>query len=186
LRWRVAPQLSLAAAAFSIRKPYFEIDAADGAFKTLGDVSHDGVEVSLSGTPLPGLTVVIGAVFLDAKASGVAVEEGRIGRRPIGRTDKLIDLNLDYKLAAVPGLSIDVGARYEGERVANAAATLYLPERTTIDLGVRYQTIVGKVPATIRAQLRNANDVSGWRVFSGGGFALYQPRRLVVTVTADL
>ena len=186
LRWRVAPQLSLAAAVFSIRKPYFEIDAADGAFKTLGDVSHDGVEVSLSGTPLPGLTAVIGAVFLDAKVSGVAVEEGRIGRRPIGRTDKLIDLNLDYKLAAVPGLSIDVGARYEDERVANAAATLYLPARATVDLGVRYQTILGKVPATIRAQLRNANDVSGWRVFSGGGFALNQPRRLVVTLTADL
>lgn len=186
LRWRVASGLNLAAAVFSIRKPYFEIDAADGAFKTLGDVAHDGLEVSLSGAPLPGLTAVIGAVFLDAKVTGAAVEEGRIGAKPIGRTDTLVDLNFDYKLARVPGLSFDVGVRYEGDRVANAAATLFIPQRTTVDLGVRYQTVVGRVPATLRAQLRNANDVFGWRVFSGGGFALYQPRRLVVTLTADL
>lgn len=186
LRWRVTPNVTLAAAMFSIRKPYFEIDAADGAFRTLGEVRHDGLEVSLSGAPLPGLTAVIGAVLLDAQVTGPAVAQGRVGAKPIGRTDTLVDVNLDYKIAPVPGLSVDVGVRYEGNRVANAAATLSIPERATVDLGVRYQTVVGRVPATVRAQLRNANDVFGWRVFSGGGFALHQPRRLVVTLTADL
>jgi len=60
-----------------------------------------------------------------------------------------------------------------------------IPARTTIDLGARYRTAVGKVPATFRFQIRNIANVYGWRVFGGGGFAPMQRRRALASLTAD-
>lgn len=175
----------LVAAAFDIAKPYFEIDRSDGAYKQLGSVAHRGIEASLSGKPVPNLSVVVGAVFLYPRVSGQAVADGRLGRKPIGRTGVLVDAALDYQLPWLPGFSIDARILHEGRRVANAADTLHLPARTVIDLGARFRTRIGSVPAMFRAQVRNLGDVYGWKVSSGGGFALLQGRRAVLSVTAD-
>lgn len=173
------------AAAFDIAKPYFEIDSNDGAYKQLGSVTHRGVEGSLSAKPLPGLNVVVGAVVLRPRVSGQAVADGRLGRRPIGRTGLLVDAAIDYQLAALPGFSLDARIIHEGRRIANAADTLSIPARTVVDLGARYRTKIGGVPTMFRAQVRNIGDVFGWKVSSGGGFSLQTGRRAVVSATAD-
>lgn len=175
----------LVAAAFDIAKPYFEIDRSDGAYKQLGSVAHRGIEASLSGKPVPNLSVVVGAVFLHPRVSGQAVADGRLGRKPIGRTGVLVDAAFDYQLPWLRGFSMDARILHEGRRVANAADTLYLPARTVIDLGARFRTRIGSVPAMFRAQVRNFGDVYGWKVSSGGGFTLLQGRRAVLSVTAD-
>lgn len=173
------------AAVFDIAKPYFEIDSNDGAYKQLGSVTHRGVEGSLSAKPLSGLNVVVGAVVLRPRVSGQAVIDGRLGRRPIGRTGLLVDAAIDYQLAALPGFSLDARIIHEGGRIANAADTLSIPVRTVVDLGARYRTKIGGVPTMFRAQVRNVGDVFGWKVSSGGGFSLQTGRRAVFSVTAD-
>ncbi|MEK7343615.1 MAG: TonB-dependent receptor [Pseudomonadota bacterium] len=176
----------LVAAAFDIAKPYFEIDRTDGAYRQLGSVTHRGFEASMSGKPVPNLSIVAGAVALRPRVSGQAVVDGRLGRRPIGRTGLLIDTAIDYQLPFASGLSVDTRIVHEGRRVADAADTLALPARTIVDLGARYRSRIGGVPVLLRAQLRNAGNVYGWRVSSGGGFTLLQGRRAVISVTADL
>lgn len=178
--WRVT------AALFDIAKPYFEIDRRDGAFRQLGTVRHRGVEASVSGQPVENLSLVLGAVHLRPSVSGQAVADGRLGRRPIGRTDLLIDANADYRLPFLSGASLDAHLTYEGRRVANAANTSFLPARAVLDLGVRYRTRVRKTPVLLRAQVRNVADSFGWRVSSGGGFTLLPGRRATLSVTADL
>lgn len=111
--------------------------------------------------------------------------DGRLGRKPIGRTSTLIDLNLDYRFPRFESLSIDVGIQYEGSRVANVDNTLAIPARTTIDLGARYRFKVGNSPATLRIVATNITNVYGWRVFSGGGFSPNAPRTASLSVTAD-
>ena len=185
MRYAFPGSWRLTAAAFDIAKPYFETDRRDGLFRRLGEVSHRGVEASLSGQPIEGLSLVAGAVWLDPQVTGQAVEDGRIGEQPIGRTSLLIDTSLDYRLPFLPALSFDARATFEDRRVANAANTLHLPARAIIDLGARYRTKVNRTPVLIRAQVRNAGDVFGWRVGSGGGFTLLQGRRATLSVTAD-
>ena len=85
LRYAISPRLSLVAGLFDVRKPYFNLDS-DLVYRELGTVRHRGVELSLAGQPIQGLSVVAGAVFLDADVSGEAVDLGRIGPKPeIGR-----------------------------------------------------------------------------------------------------
>ena len=177
--------MRLVSALFDIRKPYFEIDSRDGVYRILGTVIHRGAEFSLSGEPLPGLNLVAGAVLLQPRVTGQAVDEGRLGAKPIGRTGVLIDINADYRIAAIAGASVDMRVLHEGDRVGRADNRLDIPSRTTIDLGARYRLTLGKVPATFRLQVRNVANVYGWRVFGGGGFAPIPGRRVVGTVTAD-
>ena len=173
-------------AVFDIAKPYFDIDRGDGAFRRLGTVTHRGVEGSLSGQVTDGLSVVAGAVWLRPRVSGQAVDDGRIGDEPIGRTKLLVDASADYRIPGLPGVSVDAHATYEARRVANAANTVHLPARAIVDIGARYRTRVGRVPTLFRVQVRNVADTFGWRVSGGGGFTLLQGRRATLSVTADL
>lgn len=185
LRYALPGGMRLVSALFDIRKPYFEIDSRDGVYRILGTVIHRGAEFSLSGEPLPGLNLVAGAVLLQPRVTGQAVDEGRLGAKPIGRTGVLIDINADYRIAAIAGASVDMRVLHEGDRVGRADNRLDIPSRTTIDLGARYRLTLGKVPATFRLQVRNVANVYGWRVFGGGGFAPIPGRRVVGAVTAD-
>jgi iron complex outermembrane receptor protein len=173
------------AAVFDIAKPYFDLDRRDGAFRQLGTVTHRGAEASLSGRPVAGLSVVAGAVWLRPRVSGQAVDDGRIGARPIGRTPLFVDASADYQIPGLAGVSIDAHATYEARRTANAANTAALPARAIIDLGGRYRTRIGRVPTLLRLQVRNLADTFGWRVSGGGGYTLLPGRRVTLSVTAD-
>ncbi len=108
LRYAILPRLSLVAGVFDVRKPYFNLDQ-ELVYRNLGTVRHRGVELSLAGQPIEGLSVVAGAVFLDAEVSGEAVDLGSIGPKPVGTTSRIIRLNLDYRLPFFDALSVDVG-----------------------------------------------------------------------------
>lgn len=174
------------AAVFDIAKPYFDLDRRDGAFRRLGTVTHRGAEASLSGRPLTGLSIVAGAVWLRPRVSGQAVEDGRIGDRPIGRTPLFVDASADYQLPGLDGVSVDAHATFEARRTSNAANTAALPARAILDLGARYRTRIARVPTLVRLQVRNVADTFGWRVSGGGGYTLLPGRRVTASVTADL
>ncbi|MGR4893128.1 TonB-dependent receptor domain-containing protein [Sphingopyxis sp. LARHCG72] len=185
LRYAFPGGIRLVSALFDIRKPYFEIDSRDGVYRILGTVIHRGAEFSLSGEPLPGLDLVAGAVLLRPRVTGQAVDEERLGSKPIGRTGLLVDLNADYRLPGLAGASVDLRFLHEGKRIARADNSLDIPARTTIDIGARYRTALGRIPATFRLQIRNIANIYGWRVFGGGGFAPMQGRRVLASLTAD-
>jgi iron complex outermembrane recepter protein len=185
LRYRLTDKIRLAGAWFDLRKPYFEIDQTDNVYRILGEVRHRGVELSLSGEPIAGVSLVAGAVFLDPVVTGEAVDDGRLGRRPIGRTRTLVDTSVDWTPAGQKAISLDARLLYEGSRTADTLNRFAIPARATIDLGGRYRFKIGKSPATFRLKLANATNVYGWRVFGGGGFKANAPRRLTASITAD-
>ncbi len=173
------------AAVFDIAKPYFDLDRRDGMFRQLGTVTHRGAEASLSGSPLEGLSMVAGMVWLRPRVTGQAVDDGRIGPRPIGRTPLFIDASADYRVPGLTGFSVDAHATYEARRTANAANTAALPARAILDLGARYRSRIGRVPTLLRLQVRNVADTFGWRVSGGGGYTLLPGRRVTASLTAD-
>lgn len=185
LRIALPGNMHAVASWFDLRKPYFEIDTNDNFYRTLGEVQHKGYEFSVSGKPLKGLSFVAGAVLMDPRVTGEAVEDGRLGSRPIGRTRTLVDASIDWMPAWQQRWSVDLRLLYEGEREADALNRFAIPKRLTADIAARYRFKIRKSAAILRVKLANVTDVFGWRVSGGGGFRTNAPRRLTGSIIAD-
>ena len=191
IRYALMPGFTVVAGVFDVRKPYFNLDP-DFEYRQLGTVRHRGVELSLAGQPVEGLSVVAGAVFLDAKVSGEAVDLGIIGPRPGGTTNRIIRANFDYRLPFLEAVSVDLGINNVGARVASAKTyeelggrQLMTKPRTTVDIGARYRFRAGKAPAVLRAQITNLFDVYGWDVSPSSNFRPSDERRFTLSLAAD-
>ena len=64
--------------------------------------------------------------------------------------------------------------------------TLVVPPRAVLAVGGRYRFKIGKSNALIRAQVGNVFNNYGYGVGSSGFFVYNLPRRLSVTLTADI
>lgn len=184
VRWTLAKDVKLIAGLFDVRRPYFELDT-DNVFRVLGDVKHQGAELSLTARPAQGLNVVAGAVLMRPRVTGEAVERGRLGERPLGRVGTTLDLRVDYQPPAFDAVSVDLGIAYAGRRAARIDNALFIPERAIIDLGTRFRFTIGRTPAVLRAQIANITNVFGWNVTGGGGFQFIPSRRLNLSLSAD-
>ena len=191
IRYAILPRLSLVAGVFDVRKPYFNLDP-DRVYRELGTVRHRGLELSLAGQPIEGLSLVAGAVLLDADVSGEAVELGIIGPKPVGTTGRTIRANLDYRMPFFQALSVDVGISHQAGKVASAreyaelgGEQLMTEPVTTFDIGARYRFKAGGAPATLRAQVTNLFDVYEWNVSANSGFRFIDTRRFLLSLAAD-
>jgi iron complex outermembrane receptor protein len=191
VRYRLLPGMTLVAGVFDVQKPYFNLDPAR-LYRELGEVRHRGVELSLAGSPLKGLSVVAGAVLLDGEVSGELVELGRIGPKPVGQTERRLLLNADYQLPWNPALSVDLAVNSTGDRAASSAPSpaldgeqFTLAGRTTIDLGGRWRFRTPVANGVLRIQVQNVTDNRDWDVSSNGAFQITSPRRVFASVTAD-
>lgn len=192
LRYAIRPGFNVVAGLFDVRKPYFNIDP-DRVYRQLGTVRHRGVELSLAGQPAPGLSVIAGAVFLDADVSGEAVNLGIIGAKPVGTAGRIARANLDYRLPFFAPLSVDIGVVSQGRKIASAFEFPELGGRqlttrpfTAFDVGLRYRFKAGSAPATLRAQITNLFDAYGWNVSPNSSFKFNETRRFLMTLAADI
>jgi iron complex outermembrane receptor protein len=183
-RYAITDSLRLVAGLFDVRKPYFALDPSK-VFRELGEVRNRGVEVSIAGQITPRLSVVLGAVFLDATVSGDAVDLGLIGRRPVTSIGRNVNGAVNWNLPWVEGLSLDLAYESTSKRIANAANTLVIPPRHVYSLGGRYRFELFDKPATFRAQLATVNNVYGYSNF-GEGFYYNLPRRFQMSLTVDM
>jgi iron complex outermembrane receptor protein len=185
IRYRVAPGFTVMAGVFEVKKPYFDRDSAN-VYTAVGDVRHRGVELSLTGKPMPNLTAVLGAVFLQARITGPLVTAGTLGEVPVGAKPRLLRANVQYDIEALRGLSADAQFEYVGAQPANRTKTLNVPSTATVALGVRYATKLWDVPTTFRAQVTNITDTDVWTVTAASGaFVPFSPRKFMMRVSAD-
>ncbi len=183
-RYAIAPKLSLVAGLFEVRKPYFNIDAAN-RFRQLGRVSNRGIEVSLAGSLLPGLTVVAGTLLLDPKVSGEAVAAGVIGPRPVGSFKRHSIANFDWRPVGQEAWSFDLALESFSSATGNRLNNFVAPARETIGIGARYRFRLGNTKLLLRGQVTNLFNDYGWKVSSSGGFTFTLPRTAVVNLAAD-
>ena len=182
-RYAITPALKLVAGVFDVRKPYFALDPGL-MFRELGEVRNRGVEVSLAGQITPRLSIVLGAVFLEARVSGDAVDLGLIGRRPVGSIGRTVNGALNWNVPWVEGLSLDLAYQSTSDR-ATAREALVIPPRYVASLGGRYRfDLLGK-PATLRAQAASVNNVYGYSNI-GEGYYYNPPRQFQMSLTVDM
>ena len=152
----------------------------------VGDLSHKGVEFSLTGKPFTGLTVVAGAVFLKARVSGLTVDQGIIGKVAPGTSPRFVSINLQYSAPTWKGFTLEAQADSNGSTMANRANTLRVPAVTTYTLGARYPFVVMGVNVSMRAQVVNVTNVFGWTVDgSAGRFTPNGARQFGLRIAAD-
>ncbi|HEU0097636.1 MAG TPA: TonB-dependent receptor [Allosphingosinicella sp.] len=192
IRYAILPRLSLVAGVFDVRKPYFNVDS-DRVYRELGTVRHRGIELSLAGQPADGLSVVAGAVLLDADVSGEAADLGLIGPKPVGTARRTIRANFDYRLPFFDRVSVDLGITHQAGKVASTLEYAELGGRqlttaplTILDVGARYRFRAGSARATLRAQVTNVFNRYGWNVSASSSFRFIDARRLLLTLAADL
>ncbi len=169
IRYVITPALRLVAGVFEVKKPFLDRDAV-AVFTTVGAIKHRGVEISFTGQPLPGLTVVAGAVLLRARVSGFTVEQGLIATIPAGTTPRLLRLNVQYGPPEWDGVSVETQVEHKSAQPANRLNTYKVPSTTIINLGGRYQFSLFKAPASLRVQALNVTDKFVWNVNGAAGF----------------
>ena len=171
---------------FSITQPSAIVVA--NRFVVDGEQEHRGVELSVYGEPTPGLRVLGGATVLNAERK--RTQGGTFdGKTAIGVPERQANLNVEYDLPALPGLTLDGRLVYTGEQFANEANTLELDAWTRLDLGVRYSFEAQGRPLTLRARVENVTDEADW--LSAGGYpganylVLGSPRTFIVSASVD-
>lgn len=185
LRWRAERGVDLVAGLFSIEKPYDGLDASN-RFRRLGSVRHRGVEASLTASSRNGLTLVAGAVLLDASLSGDERLSGQIGRRPTGIPSHLVQASLDWRPAGTWPWSFDIAVTHTGPEYADRLNRVRLAAVTNVDLGLRYRFALGATPATLRLHLLNATNAYGWDVAGSNALRPAAPRQLFARLIVDL
>ena len=185
LRYRVMPGLNFLAGVFEISKPFFDRNTAN-VYTDVGALRHRGAEFSLSGKPIPNVTVVAGAVLLQARVSGLPVDQGLIGNVPPGTPPSLFRLSVQYDVPQLKGFSVDTQLESNGGHYANRTNTLRVDSANTLALGARYLFSVKDVNASLRGQLFNVTNAYDWSVDNASGrITPTQPRRYTLRLTAD-
>lgn len=191
LRYVPRPGITAILAAFQTEKPYAGLEGATNRFALIGTVRHRGIEASLAGQVAPGLSVVVGGVYIDPRVSGDVVDRGEIGVVPVGVPRWRAIGNASYAVPGVKGFSVDLGIAHTGTQAATASIgaasgrQIMLPADTVLDVGARFQFRLGERPLTARFQLLNVTNSYGWQVNGAQTLDYAAPRRFRVAVTTE-
>lgn len=184
IRYTLTPEIKLVAAIFDVRKPYFNFDAAD-RFVLLGDLKHQGLELSLAGRLTPRLAIVAGAVLSRPRTTGEGVRLGRVGTRPVGLASRSAELNLDWRTPWLDGLSLDMTASHTGAVPATVNGQVAIPARTLVGMSGRYRTKLFAHPATLRVAISNLFNTYGYDLKGAGTYDVIAGRVASAYVSVD-
>lgn len=177
--------LTFVGGVFQISKPYYNLDPAR-LYRQLGTVTIKGLELSLAGEILPGLSLVGGTVFMDPVISGEVVDSGLIGQRPVGQASRRSVVNLDWRPAGgTSPFSIDLAVESFSSRNANAQGTLSAPATTNFNFGTRYRFAMGDTNFLLRLRMENLLNEYAWQVSSSGGFTYTDRRNFTAQLVVD-
>ncbi len=173
-------------AAFTLARPNSIVD--NGVFTNDGEQRTRGVEISFFGEPMDGLRIIGGVTFLDAELETTqsGVDEGNT---PVGVPDVQANVNLEWDVPGVPGLTLDGRVIHTDRQYINSANTLSIPSWTRIDLGARYRLSLADREVVLRGRVENLGDRDFWA--SAGGFpganylVLGMPRTFVLSASVD-
>ena len=184
-RFIITPTVKFVAGVFDVSKPYFNTHPVTFIYGPLGDLRHRGIEVSLSGQVIDGLTVVSGLMWMKPRISGDAVNTGVVAPIAVGPIPWSALLNLTYAPQAWRGFSIDTQINTYGAQVQRADNGLYIPRATIANVGARYNFRISDTPASARLQAFNVTNAFAWTITPSGAMFARSPRSIRLTLAAD-
>lgn len=173
---------------FRTTLPSAFFDPASRLYSDGGEQENRGVELTVYGEPIDGLRLIGGATWLNAevKRSLTAANEGKSA---IGVPDVQTNLNVEWDVPGLSGLTLEGRVVHTSAQAANAANTLELDAWTRFDAGVRYAFEAGQRPVTLRARVENVADEDQWVAVGGypgsNYLTLGAPRTLSLSISAE-
>lgn len=174
----VAQGVLLQAAYFDIKRPSTTVDAAN-RFVLNGLAQYKGIEIAASGELTKQLSLIASAQFLNADQLNKASIE-TYNKTPENTPKHTASLFAEYRLQSVPGLALNGGLFFVGERPVNNANEAEIGGYTTFSLGARYGTKISGHPTVFQAVLDNATDKEYWSAAGNGYLGVGAPRTLKV------
>lgn len=135
--------------------------AAGQVYGLFGEQRNRGIEVSLAGEVTRGLRVIGGLSVIDAKLRQTAGGTND-GKKAVGVPDFTANANVEWDVAAIPGLTLTGRAVHTGSQPVNVANTLEIGSWTRFDVGTRYVFAAGDKPITLRFTIDNVANKRYW------------------------
>ena len=193
VKWQPSARVLVSAAIFSIAKPYADDQAtASGPpLRVAGGKTarHRGLEFSAVGQMDAQLSLQASLTLLDAKYTA-AVDPTLVGQLVTNVPKTKASLFADYKINALPGLSVNGLLTADSGKTVTADGTVALPSAWQMDAGLRYQNrLLGKITQW-NLNIENLTDRSYWREaptqYWGGTYLFPStPRTLRARVTVE-
>ena len=157
-------------------------------FTAAGENRHQGVELTVFGSPSENMRLNAGVTYLSAEQKDTG-DSALDGNRVIGVPTLQSNVNLEYDLAAVEGLTLTGDIIHTGSRYSDNANTLKVDGYTTLDLGARYRTMLAGQDVTLKGMVTNVTGEDYWQSVGGYSDAGYlnagEPTALKVSATFD-
>jgi iron complex outermembrane receptor protein len=185
VRVNLTSQLKAVEGLFDLSRPYFGFDSAN-RYVPIGTTRSRGAEFSVSGNLSDTLTLVAGGVILDARVDVPASLAADVGARPVGIPSHIFNFDADWKVRAVPGLSVNASLSERGRTPATTDNVVSLPDRAQVDLGARYAFSVGDTRASARVEISNLFDARGFGSAGPGAYYPNAARYASAYLTVDL
>jgi iron complex outermembrane recepter protein len=179
-------QFGFTAAAFTLAKPTGIV--INQTFVDNGEQRNRGIELSTFGKIGENMRLIGGLTWLDAKMQRTQNGVNQ-GKTAVGAPDFQLNLNGEWDLAAVQGLTLDARVIYTSDQFADAANAVKVPSWSRFDLGARYATELGGRKTTLRFRIDNLFDKANW--ISVGGYpgsnylVLGDPRTFGLSASVD-
>ncbi len=173
---------------FRTTLPSAFFDPATRVYSDGGEQENRGVELTVYGEPIDGLRLIGGATWLDAEVKR-SLTAANQGKSAIGVPDIQTNLNVEWDVPGLSGLTLEGRVVHTSAQAANAANTLELDAWTRFDAGVRYAFEAGQRPVTLRARVENVADEDQWVAVGGypgsNYLTLGAPRTLSLSISAE-
>jgi iron complex outermembrane receptor protein len=183
VKWRSATGALLQAALFDIRRP--QTTDVGNSLLVAGRSRYRGLEMSASGELSKQLSVVASALLLDATITSTSKAD-ELNKTPENTPRRTFSLFGEYRVAQVPGWSLNAGAYHVGKRPVNNANHDYVGAYTIYSVGSRYRTQLAGHKVTLQANLENAADRTYWATAGNNLLGTGAPRTLRLAAKFDL
>ena len=175
-------------AAFQISNPAGSTDPDTQIYGIGGVQRNRGLEATVFGEIAPGLRTIAGATLLDARWE--RTRRGLYDGNPATGAPRFqATTGVEWDLPFLRGVTaiatvVYTGSSYAGTTLTKAAFSK-IPDWTSVDLGLRYTTLVRDKPVTLRATVTNVADSHYWTANPNGALILGAPRTVWLSASLD-
>ena len=171
-------------ALFEINRPNSYVDPVTNVFSFGGKQRNQGVEWGFFGEPMPGVRLMGGVAYIDAKVTKAAIAANE-GRQATGIPRLQGKLGVEWDVPAVQGLTLTANATSVSKQYISADNSLSVAGHTTYDVGARYATRVADHPVMLRASITNLTNKAYWAMPQLSSLALGAPRTFMLSASMD-
>lgn len=169
---------------YDVEKPYIDLNTSN-LYSFLGKQRHPGFELSVTSTPIKGVTIVGGGVFSRPRVSATSAIAEPIGARPIGQPDTQAQLNVNYDLPFAPGVTLDAYIDYQSRSAATVDNRVTIPSSTSFGGGLRYNFEIEDKSFTLRVSVYNLGNTYRLIPIGSGVYTYNNPMNATIYLAAD-